>query len=197
MLHNTRYILTGLISITLFMPTLVFGEKLDSISLFIHEGLTDTLDRSLPEGEQPIVLATNNRSYKVQVMWEPTEIKPNQIVTFDIKFFDYATNDPLTNVHYDFTVTKDGELIRELRNWFAINGVATHTAEFPSSGSFSVMVNVLGIGDFMEVNEYVAFDLKVVPEFPLSTVIVMASIVGIMIALTRFTSLSNKHKGVK
>jgi hypothetical protein len=56
-------------------------------------------------------------------------------------------------------------------------------------------VNVLGIGaNVKHENEFVAFDLKVVPEFPLSTVIVMATLVGITIALTRFTIL-NKGTG--
>ena len=58
-----------------------------------------------------------------------------------------------------------------------------------------MIVNILGVGDTIKhENEFVAFDLKVVPEFPISTVIVMATLVGITIALTRFTIL-NKNAG--
>ncbi|MFQ5941308.1 MAG: hypothetical protein ACE5KA_06395 [Nitrososphaerales archaeon] len=177
------------------MPVTSFGESLDTMGMFMHESVSDSFNKkTLEEVGQPMALVTGNRSYKIEVFWEPIEIKPNQIVTFDIKFINYVTNKVVKNVYYDFAVTKDDQLIKELRSSFAMNGLATHTVEFPSSGSFSVMVNVLGIGHFSgPQNESVAFDLKVVPEFPLSTMIVMASVVGIMIALTRFTVMSKKR----
>jgi len=190
--------LAGVLVVVLFMPVASFGEPLDSMSMFMHEDVADTFgSQSLEEQGQPMALVTNNKSYKIQVLWEPTEIKPNQIVRFDIKFINYVTNQLVNNVHYDFMVTKDGQPIKSLRSSFAISGIATHTVEFPSSGSFSVIVNVLGVGDFTEPqNESIAFDLKVVPEFPISTVIVMASVVGIMIALTRFTIMSKKRGNI-
>ncbi len=185
----------GILTMILFMPSASFAESLDSMSMFMHDDIGDIFDiQSLEEQERPIALVTTNKSYKIQVLWEPTEIKPNQIVRFDIKFINYVTDELVSNVHYDFMVTKDGQPIKELNSSFAQSGIATHTVEFPSSGSFSVMVNVLGINDFAEPqNESIAIDLKVVPEFPISTVIVMASVVGIMIALTRFTVMSRKR----
>lgn len=187
--------LIGILVIAVFIPVESFGETLESISLFLHESTNDPSSMpSLEQQERPVALVTTNKSFKIQVIWEPTEIKPNQIVRFDIKFMNYVTNQPIGNVYYDFAVTKDEQVIKELRKSFAIDGTATHTVEFPSSGSFSVMVNVLGIGDFVEQqNERVSFDVKVVPEFPLSSVIVMASIVGLMIAITRFTAMSKKR----
>ncbi len=189
--------LAGILIIVLFLPTVSFGETLDSISMLIHENIEDTSNmRSLDVWERTMTLVSENSSYKVQVLWEPTEIKPNQIVRFEIKFLNYITNELVNDLYYDFMVTKDGQTIKELSNSFTMNGMATHTAEFPSTGSFSVAINVLGIGDFLEPqNESIAFDLKVVPEFPLSSMIVMASIVGIMIALTRFTIIS-KRRGI-
>lgn len=187
--------LIGILVIAVFIPLQSFGETLESISLFLHESTGDPSSiPSLEHQERQVALATTNKSFKIQVVWEPTEIKPNQIVRFDIKFMNYITNQPVGNIYYDFVVTKDEQVIKELRKSFAIDGTATHTVEFPSSGSFSVMVNVLGIGDFGEQqNERVAFDVKVVPEFPLSSVIVMASIVGLMIAITRFTAMNKKR----
>jgi len=185
----------GILTMILFMPSASFAESLGSMSMFMHDDIGDTFDiPSLEEQERPIALVTSNKSYKIQVLWEPTEIKPNQIVRFDIKFINYVTNELVSNMHYDFMVTKDGQPIKELNSSFAQSGIATHTVEFPSSGSFSVMVNVLGVNDFAEPqNESIVIDLKVVPEFPVSTVIVMASVVGIMIALTRFTVMSKKR----
>jgi hypothetical protein len=194
MLNAGMYTLMGILGIVLLLPTAAFAYSLDSMSMFMHESIRDSFDApSTEKQEQPWELVTDSRLYKIQVLWEPTEIKPNQIVTFDIKFINHATNELVNNVYYDFVVTKDEQPIKELRSSFAMNGIATHTVEFPSSGSFSVMVSVIGIGHFIESqNESIAFDLKVVPEFPISTVIVMASVVGIMIALTRFTVMSKK-----
>jgi hypothetical protein len=187
--------LIGVLVVAIFIPVQSFGETLDSIRLFLHESASDSSSKpSLERQEQPMALVTTNKSFKIQVIWEPTEIKPNQIVRFDIKFMNYITNQPVGDVYYDFVVTKDEQVIKELRRSFAIDGTATHTVEFPSSGSFSVMVNVLGISGFGEQqNERVSFDVKVVPEFPLSSIIVMVSVVGLMIALTRLTTISKKR----
>lgn len=187
--------LAGILIIVLFLPTVSFGETLDSISMLVHENIEDTSNtQSLEVWERTMILISDNSSYKVQVLWEPTEIKPNQIVRFEIKFLNYITNELVNNLYYDFMVTKDGQTIKELNNSFTMNGMATHIVEFPSTGSFSVAINVLGIGNFIEPqNESIAFDLKVVPEFPLSSMIAMASIVGIMIALTRFTIINRKR----
>jgi hypothetical protein len=193
LVKSIPYAIVAILTITFSIPLTAFGANLNSMNMFLHENTNDIFDSTLEQNEQPIALVTNNRSFKIQVTWEPTEIKPNQIVRFDIKFINYVTNQPVSSVYYDFAVTKDQQTIKELRSSFAMNGMATHTVEFPSSGSFSVMVNVVGIGESAEINEGIAFDLKVVPEFPLSTVIVMASIVGIMIVLTRFTAMSRRH----
>lgn len=190
----------GLLISVFLIPIQSFGQpdNLDSVSMFMHDSITDTFNPSISQQEQkpPLALTTPNGLYKVELIWEPIEIKPNQIVRFDVKFTSPFTNRLVENVHYDFTVTKDGQTIKELLDSFALNGLTTHTVEFPSSGSFSVMINVLGVDGAISQrqNESVAFDLKVVPEFPISTVIVMASLVAIMIALTRFTVLSTKRK---
>jgi len=181
----------------LLMPTQSFGQPIGTVSMFMHDSVADTFNPqvSLQDQKPPMGVATSNGLYKIELTWEPIEIKPNQIVRFDVKIIDSLANKPAENVHYDFAVVKDGQPIKELKSSFALNGIATHTVEFPSSGSFRVIVNILGTGDTIKhQNEFVAFDLKVVPEFPISTVIVMATLVGITIALTRFTIL-NKNAG--
>ncbi|MEM2759767.1 MAG: hypothetical protein QXU32_07780 [Nitrososphaerales archaeon] len=190
------YLAVGVLVIALVAPSVAYGQTLYSLSMFIHDEIVESLSSS-QRYERPDAFVSNNKSFKIQVVWEPTEIKPNQIVRFDIKFLNYVTNEPVHNVYYDFVVTKDEQIVKELRSSFVMNGITTHTVEFPSSGSFSVLVNVLGIGDFkVAQNEYIAFDLKVVPEFPLRTVILLGSIVGIMVALTRFAVMSKQRNGL-
>jgi len=181
----------------LLMPVQSFGEPISTVSMFMHDSVADTFNSQVStQGQKPpMALTTKNGLYKIELAWEPIEIKPNQIVRFDIKIIDSLANKPAESVRYDFAVVKDGQPVKELKSSFALNGVTTHTVEFPSSGSFRVIVNILSIRDTItHEDEFVAFDLKVVPEFPISTVIVMATLVGITIVLTRFTIL-NKNVG--
>lgn len=182
---------------SILMPAQSFGQPIATIGMFMHDSLADTFNPLVSKQDQkpPMALSTKNGLYKIELTWEPVEIKPNQIVMFDLKITDALVNKAAENVHYDFVVVKDDQTIKELKSSFALNGAATHAVEFPSSGSFRVIVNILGVGDGVKhQNESVAFDLKVVPEFPIGTVIVMATLVGITIALTRFTVL-NKNAG--
>jgi len=173
-----------------------FGQSVDKVSMLMHDSVADTFNVQLSQQNQrpPMAFPTKNGLYEIIVIWDPIEIKPNQIVRFDIKIINALTHKSAENVHYDFAVVKDNKPIKELRS-FTLDGLATHTVEFPSSGSFSVVVNIVGIGDVIKhQNESISFDLKVVPEFPIGTVIVLATLVGITIALTRFTIL-NKNAG--
>ncbi|MGH9922487.1 MAG: hypothetical protein ACRD38_07030 [Nitrososphaerales archaeon] len=182
------------------MPAILvpaFGQSMDNVSMLMHDSVADTFDPQLPQQGQkpPMAFPTKNNLYQIVITWEPIEIKPNQIVRFDIKIIDALAHKYAENVYYDFAVVKDNQPIKELRRSFTLDGLATHTVEFPSSGSFSVVVNILGIGDAIRhQNESISFDLKIVPEFPIGTIIVMATLVGITIVLTRFTIL-NKNVG--
>ena len=194
---HAAYLIVWVIISALLMPVQSFAEPINTVSMLIHNSVSDSFNPQISQQDQkpPLTLATRNGLYEIELTWEPIEIKPNQIVRFDMKIIDSIANRAAENVHYDFAVLKDNQPIKELKNSFLRSGMATHTVEFPASGSFSVIVNVLGIGaNVKHDSEFVAFDLKVVPEFPLSTVIVMATLVGITIALTKFTIL-NKGTG--
>jgi len=188
------YIVTLMLLPAILAPA--FGQSVDKFNMLMHDSVADTFNAQLTQRDQrpPIAFPTKNGLYEIIIMWDPIEIKPNQIVRFDIKIINALTHKSAENVQYDFAVVKDSKPIKELRS-FALDGLATHTVEFPSSGSFSVVVNIVGVGDVIRhENESISFDLKVVPEFPIGTVIVMATLVGITIALTRFTIL-NKNAG--
>ncbi len=193
--RSVPYVVIWMLIPAILVPA--FGESIDDVSMLMHDSVAGTFDPQLPQQGQkpPMVFPTKNNLYQIVIAWEPIEIKPNQIVRFDVKIIDALTHKYAENVYYDFAVVKDNQPIKELRRSFTLNGLATHTVEFPSSGSFSVVVNILGIGDALKhQNESISFDLKVVPEFPIGTIIVMATLVGITIALTKFTIL-NKNAG--
>lgn len=129
-----------------------------------------------------LILSSNDLD--IIVTWEPIEIKPNELVTFNLTFMKNSTN---TNTNYDFIVLKDDIIIKEVRNAFTIDGEATHIVEFPSSGSFTLIINIL------DNEDSVTFDLKVTPEFPIGMMIVVITLIGITIVLTRL-SIMNKNK---
>lgn len=118
------------------------------------------------------------------VSWEPIEIKPNELVTFKLIFME---NDTRVNANYDFIVLKEDMPIKEVRNSFALNGEATHVVEFPSSGSFTVLINML------DRNDTIGFDLRVTPEFPTGSIVVAVTLIGITIALTRLSIMNKNH----
>ncbi|RMF29076.1 MAG: hypothetical protein D6752_06595 [Candidatus Nitrosothermus koennekii] len=132
-----------------------------------------------------MILSSND--VDIYVKWEPIEIKPNELVNFELNFMKNNTH---VNTNYDFIVVKDDVTIKEVRNSFAIDGKATHIVEFPSSGSFSIIINILEDG---KIKDSLSFDLKVTPEFPMGSIIVAVTLVAITIALTRLT-LINKNK---
>ncbi len=135
------------------------------------------------ESNNSLVLSSNN--IDILVSWEPIEVKPNELVTFKLIFME---NDTKINVNYDFIVLKEDIMIKEVKNSFAMDGEATHIVEFPSSGSFTVIINML------DSRDSVTFDLKVTPEFPIGMTIVAVTLIGITIALTRLTIMNkNKH----
>jgi len=112
----------------------------------------------------------------VSILWEPVEIQPNTLITFKLNFL----ND--TYVNYDFIVVKENEIIKEVRDSYAIDGKATHLVEFPSAGSFSIIINILESGN---VKDTLKLDLKVAPEFPLGSIFVVVTLIAFAITFTR------------
>lgn len=181
----------------LLMPVDSFAQSYESFGmLLLHDDVAGAFNpETSQEPELPLARDTVQDTYRVELTWEPVEIKANKMVSFDLRIIDLRTNNPAENVYYDFAVVKDDEPVKELRGSFALKGMATHTVEFPSSGSFRVIVNVLGSGEISnQRGEVASFDLRVVPEFPAGMLIVTATLVAITIALTRFTVL-NKRAG--
>ena len=127
----------------------------------------------------------------VNISWNPIEIKPNEMIIFKLEFIKddrYASS-----IRYDFIVSKDDQIIKEVKNSFAIDGKASHIVEFPSSGSFSITINLLD--DKGDIKDTITFDLKVTPEFPTGMLIVAITLISITIILTRF-SMRNRQTDV-
>lgn len=157
-----------------------------------------------PEGTEnipqpPLTKPTVTQAYQIEIDWNPVEIQPGQETTFTISFFDNQ-GFPMENVGYDFVITdSDGNAIVEETNALARIGVAEQNVTFETGGGKSILVTVtsvggVGTGAFVESAD---FNIVVVPEFPVSALIVAGAVIGFVVLMTRFkgTSFGNMFGG--
>jgi len=154
-----------------------------------------------PEPEMPanaLALTTDNGSVEVQVtidkgMVHGSEvmIDPPQEVKFFINFMDPTTKQPISHVNYQFHVADaSGAMVAHEMSLHTHEGADTKSVAFSDTGSFTLMVVVEGTGinkPFDTSHSGTASSMvTVTPEFPLSVMAIMAAVVGIGVAATRF-----------
>src|SRR5215203_6976183 len=109
-----------------------------------------------------LVQSTTGGSLDVNISPSPEIINTNDEVKFKINFLEPGTDKIQVHVDYDFQVFKNGEVFSAAKQ---INQPLLHTAEgsvtipfmFPSQGSYSIKIPVLGI-NFIPINpEYAEF----------------------------------------
>lgn len=173
---------TGQQPIQFALELLATGTGAPEVPTSQIEDITPPLEKTTPRG-----------SYDVVIEWEPVTIEPNSVVVFGITMTE-STGFPLERVNYDFVVTDSaGNVVGDFKSQNAEFGTATHEVTFPTAGPANVEVKLnaisgtpVGGGTFTEA---VDFDIVVVPEFPIGAAIVAASIVGMLVVLTRYKGL--------
>ncbi|MEM3159399.1 MAG: hypothetical protein QXJ74_01310 [Nitrososphaera sp.] len=156
------------------------------------EGQPETPQSTEEIPQPPLKKSTVTSRYQVQVSWDPVTIEPGKETTFTISFYDNQ-GFPVENVGYDFVVTDaDGNTLAEETNELARLGVAEQKITFESGGGKSILVTVnsvsgVGTGDFVESAD---FNIVVVPEFPVSALIVAGAVISLVVLMTRFRSTS-------
>lgn len=142
--------------------------------------------------QPPLKKPTVTQAYQIEIGWTPVEIQPGQETTFTISFFDNQ-GFPIENVGYDFIITdSDGNTLVEETNELARLGVVEQNVTFETGGGKSILVTVnsvngVGTGAFTESAD---FNIVVVPEFPVSALIVAGAVIGFVVLMTRFKGTS-------
>jgi hypothetical protein len=142
------------------------------------------------EASGPPLERTTNDGSHIILTWDPVDIQPNSNVSFGLELTD-AQGFPLQNVAYDFTVKDaNGQILQEFRNQQAELGTATHEVTFNSTGPKTVTVTINSVaGQRMgQIIQTTDFGVVVVPEFPVSTAIVAAGVIGLIVIMTRARS---------
>jgi hypothetical protein len=143
------------------------------------------------EASGPPLERTTVGGSHVILTWDPVDIQPNSTVNFGLEMRD-ATNSPLNNVAYDFTVKDaNGQTIQEFRNQQARSGTATHPVTFNSTGPkiITVQINSVGSQPTGQLIQTTDFNIVVVPEFPISAAILSAVVIGLVIVIIRVKGL--------
>ena len=151
-----------------------------------------------PRDENELYLTTDNGSVKVEVaidnamiMDNAVHVDPPQAVKFDIEFLDPTTDKPIEHLNYQFHVADaSGAMVaHEMKN-HSMGGTDSKSVAFSNTGSYSLMIVVEGTGTSepydTKYSGTATTSIMVTPEFPLSVMAIMAAVVGIGIAATRF-----------
>ena len=135
------------------------------------------------EGEQqmPLMQTTPSGAYTVELSWEPMVIEPEMPIQFTQAIKD-AEGNAIEQAEYEVVImdAEGNEIYRE--SIVASDGIGSHEVTFSEAGSYTVAITYN--------DETVEFNIQVVPEFPIGVIIALASIVAIVIAMTRYKPIS-------
>jgi len=160
--------------------------------------VTVLIDPDNAYGLPKIMMTTDNGSTFVEVTIDKGTVVDNtftidapQQVKFDINFMHPGAFDPITHVNYEFHITDEsGNMLVHKTKLHIHEGMDTQSITFSKMGSFTLTINVIGTGlsqPYDTTNSgTVSAVIAVVPEFPLGVMAIMAAVVGIGIAATRF-----------
>jgi len=142
----------------------------------------------------PLSTPTTSGTYNLDLYWIPEVIEPGKPVTLGVVVRDRAENVVKEQVFYDILVTDaNGKVVLDQKKVLTKDGQGVHEVTFESNGKARTTVTLIGkfVGEVeTPVIEKAEFGLVVVPEFPLGIAAVMATIVAMMVAMTRFKKIS-------
>ncbi len=130
-----------------------------------------------PPEPTPQMTATTPAGVKVTLSWTPETIEPAKETTFTLKFFDQSGN-PFNDAKYDFMLIREGTHLTHRSLQSISQGISLERVTFKEDQSGSVTLRLENIN--LTSGENVEFSIQVVPEFPFSVAIVMASMFAIM-----------------
>ena len=135
----------------------------------------------MPEGQ---MMAMSSK-FHVMMSWSPDVIEPGKTASFSFHFMDMRTGAMINNVTYDFVLLKDGQEIMR-KDGQTTGAIGSEQYTFRESQQGSVTMRLENLND---TGESVDFNIQVVPEFPLSVLMVMGIMVTAMLAAIRFKSI--------
>ncbi len=141
----------------------------------------------------PLSSRTTSGGFNVDLYWDPIMIEPSKPTKIGVVFFS-RQQELIRGAQYDLLITDaKGNTVLDAKKVTVTEGQGSHDVTFESTGRMHVTVTYLGDqeGGFeARIVEKAEFDLIVIPEFPLGIAAVMAAVVAMTVAMTRFKKIS-------
>jgi len=148
----------------------------------------EKMETVTPPEPMPQMTATTPSGVKVTLAWTPDTIEPTKETTFTLKFFD-KSGSPINDAKYDFMLLREGSHITHRSLQSISQGISVEKVTFKEDQTGSVTLRLENIN--LTTGETAEFSIQVVPEFPISVAIVMASMFVIM------TFVNYRHKSFR
>lgn len=149
---------------------------------------------SYAQEEGPMRSPTDNESIDVEISLSPMPLEPDQETRMHIRFLQKDRDVVQPHIDYQVYVKNNGEEVFRIPLTHTNPGIVTIPYTFTSTGSHTIGVEVEGILFQPIPEEVVEFSVNVVPEFPLSVMVVAAAVIAVSIFATR---RMNRGLGVK
>ncbi len=145
------------------VKALSFALVVNSMLDHYYKAVPDKVDSVSSSKSPQMIKNTSGGKYKVAVSWSPPTIIAGKTNTYFIEFSDADSTTKLTNVRYAFMFMPASDpdvMIIHRANQKASDGNATQTFTFKET---RVGSNILRISEINGGNEYVDFDINVLP----------------------------------
>ena len=132
--------------------------------------------------ELPLIAYTKSEDFKLNLSWDPVEIKPGTNTNFVFTIRDGQTSEPLRNSDYTFVIIQNGKEINRTSGTALIGGDFEKFtfAEDQTGPTVIKFENIRNTGQETE------FGIVVVPEFgTLAVFVLLTSIIGVIFVTRR------------
>jgi len=134
----------------------------------------------------PMMAMTQNEEFRVDLSWEPVEIKSDKNTNFIFTIRDGITGEPLRQSSYDFVIIQNGKTIHKTSGNAVVGGSFEKFTflEDQTGPTIIKFENIRGTGMNTE------FGLVVIPEFGSIVIMILVLTISCIIILTKRNSLS-------
>jgi hypothetical protein len=138
----------------------------------------------------PLTKLTTSGIWRVDLYWDPITIEPGKPTKFGIVVFDQQGRLVGTE-NYDLKITDSKGNVVIDGQFQTKDGQGLHEVTFEEGGRTKVDIVVKRqIGGIEQpIVERAEFEVPVIPEFPIGMVVVMASVIAMVVGVTRFRKL--------
>ena len=143
-----------------------------------------------------LLLQTENGAVDIEVRLDTPIIEPEKTIGLSLDFLNPASGKSLKDVNYSLKIIDSTQIpIVEKEFLYAPEGFAEHSMIFPDTGAFSLVIDVHGLGSSKPFDNLFSGTTSsvftVVPEFPLSSILVLSLLFLPVILLKRLELIRN------